>query len=130
MVLDASAAVRLITFTGGAEIEKLFRERGRTFFVPALADVEVLSALRRFVLRGRMTRRLAHEALSDYRSLPLVRRSHEPLLERAFELRDNFSAYDAMYVALAQQIDATLVTADRRLARAARRHVGIEVVEA
>ena len=127
-MLDASAAVALIASPGEPSIEAMFLDRGATAFVPALTDVEVVSALRRFVLRGQMTPSRARQALSHYLELPLSRRDHQGLLATALELRDNFSAYDAMYVALAQELGATLVTADRRLATAVRRHLGLDVV--
>jgi len=79
-------------------------------------------------MRGRLSVPRAAEAVSDYRSLPLSRHRHEPLLERILELRDNFSVYDACYVALAEAIEATLVTADRRLATTVREHLSIAVV--
>jgi predicted nucleic acid-binding protein len=70
------------------------------------------------------------EALALHRELPLRRFDHEPLLDRAFALRENFSAYAAVYVALAEGLAAPLVTADERLARAVRTWTGVEVVEA
>lgn len=96
--------------------------------VPALCDVEVVAALR----RARRTRRIddgrLHEALGDYLALALTRHGHEPLLERILALRENFSAYDAAYVTLAEQLGAELLTADRPLARAARTHLRLTVI--
>ncbi|HEY5611387.1 MAG TPA: type II toxin-antitoxin system VapC family toxin, partial [Thermoanaerobaculia bacterium] len=66
-------------------------------------------------------------ALGAYLDLPVTRHGHRGLLARAIELRNNFSTYDAVYVALAEQLDATLVTADARLARAVRAHLSIVV---
>lgn len=91
--------------------------------VPALCDVEVVSALRRALLARSMGEQRAHEALADYRALPLTRHGHEPLLERVLALRHNLSAYDATYVALAEGLGAELLTADRGLARAARSYL-------
>jgi predicted nucleic acid-binding protein len=70
----------------------------------------------------------AREALTDYLDLPLERHGHPHLVSRALELRGNFSAYDAVYVALAEGVGATLLTADRPLARATRRHTGVAVL--
>ena len=93
--------------------------------VPALCDVEVSAALRRAMQLHRLSIRRAEEALADYLDLPLTRHAHTPLLPRMLELRENFSAYDATYVALAELLGASLLTADRALARAAVRHVEV-----
>ena len=87
---------------------------------PALCDVEVAAALRRSLLTRRLTARRAAEALDDYLDLPLLRHGHQPLLGRILQLRSNFSAYDAAYVALAEQLSGELLTADVGLARAVR----------
>jgi hypothetical protein len=84
---------------------------------------------RRLVRSGEVEADRARQALDLYRDLPLRRFDHTPLLERAFALRDNFSAYDAVYIALAEGLEAPLVTADARLARAVRAWTGVEVVE-
>jgi predicted nucleic acid-binding protein len=89
--------------------------------VPALCDVEVASALRGSLQRDLLSQGRAEEALGDYLDLPLNRHGHTLLLHRCFDLRDTLSAYDATYVALAEALDAQLLTADRRLARGARR---------
>jgi predicted nucleic acid-binding protein len=91
--------------------------------VPALCDLEVASHLRRLVLMERADPRLAAQLLGLYLSLPLTRHRHEPLLERVLELRDNFSAYDAAYVVLAERLGLPLLTGDERLGRAVREHV-------
>jgi predicted nucleic acid-binding protein len=76
-----------------------------------------------------MTDARAGQALALYAELPLQRFPHTPLLGRVFSLRENFTAYDAVYVALAEGLDAPLHTADARLARAARAHTELAVVE-
>lgn len=91
--------------------------------MPSLCDLEVVSALRRLLRRRAVTIRDAAEALVTYLSFPLVRHDHVALLPRVLELRDNFTAYDAAYVVLAEQLEAPLLTADERLARAVRRHL-------
>lgn len=88
---------------------------------PALCDVEVASALRRLLRSGSLDDARAAEAIDDYLALPLERHGHEALLSRVLELRENFSAYDATYVALAERLGASLLTADAALARAAAR---------
>ena len=91
--------------------------------VPALCDLEFASTLRRFLRGGRLTESGAVEAMSSYLDLPLVRHEHTALLGRILDLRDNFTAYDASYVALAELLELPLLTRDARLARAVRRHV-------
>jgi len=86
--------------------------------VPHLLDIEVAQVLRRYVREAQLTERDAADALQDLRDLDLTRHAHEPLLGRVWALRQNFSAYDAVYVALAEMLDASLVTCDRRLAHA------------
>jgi len=67
----------------------------------------------------------AAAALQDYMDLPLIRHGHQPLVRRILELRANFSAYDATYVALAEQVSGELLTADAKLIRAVRSHTEI-----
>lgn len=86
--------------------------------VPHLADVEVTQALRRFVREGDLDALTAEEALEHLRSLDLERHPHEPLLGRVWALRDRLTVYDAVYLALAEALDAPLLTCDGRLARA------------
>ena len=93
--------------------------------VPALCDIEVAAALRRGLLAGSLSRRRAGQALDDYGDLPLTRHGHQTLLRPILALRHNFSAYDAAYVALAERLGATLLTADQALAKAARGRVGL-----
>ena len=81
---------------------------------PHLLDVEVTSAIRRGVLGGRLAAADAREHVRDLRDLAISRHAHEPLLDRVLELRDSLSAYDGTYVALAEVLGATLVTADAR----------------
>ncbi len=95
--------------------------------VPALCDVEVLSALRRLLRMGRIDRARALEAVDDHMALPLRRHGHGALLGRMLELADNFSAYDSAYVALAEMLGAALLTGDRRLAAAVGRHLALDV---
>lgn len=97
--------------------------------IPALCDAEVLSALRGLVRRGALTRDVASAALAAYLDLPTVRHAETPVIRRALDL-ETFSAYDALYVALAEQLGASLLTTDARLARAvaAARGLGVDLV--
>ncbi len=101
------------------------KDRG---MVPAHFDAEVLVALRRMVLRRLIQPARAAEALSDAVDLPFERAALAPLLAGAFALRDRCAAPDALYVVLAQRVDATLVTSDGRLAAGAQGLVRIELI--
>ncbi len=118
IVVDASVLVTALLDEGGPGA--LARERlvSSDVHVPELADVEVLSVVRRRVLGGRLTAARGAEALQDWSDLAVERYPHLPLLGRAWQLRDAVSAYDAQYVALAELLDSPLVTADARLSRA------------
>jgi len=96
--------------------------------VPALCDVEVTSALRRALLLGALDDRRAAEAVEDYLDLPLTRHGHQSLTIRILELRDNFSAYDATYVALAELLGGDFLTGDGPLAGSVRTHADIPLV--
>ena len=87
--------------------------------VPHLVDVEVAQALRRYVREGELDPAAAAAAIDDLRDLDLQRHAHEPLLNRIWQLRQNLTAYDAAYLALAEALDAVLLTCDGRLTRAA-----------
>lgn len=96
--------------------------------VPALCDVEVSVALRRALLLGAVDEQRAEEAVEDYLDLPLTRHGHQSLMARMLGLRDDFSAYDATYVALAELLGSHLLMADRPLARSVDTHIGIPLI--
>ncbi len=118
LVTDASALVRAIADDGaGGELARA-RLHGETLHAPELVDLEVMSVLRRLLATGRLDAHRAALALGALADLPLVRGSHLRLLPRVWELRNNVTPYDAVYVALAEALDADLLTADARLAAA------------
>src|SRR5215471_9755566 len=127
IVVDASAMTELLLQTGlGQRIEhRLLRDED--LHAPHLVDVEVVSALRRLVRMGELPADRAEDAIEDLRLLLLARHGHEDLLPRAWELRENITAYDAVYVALAEALDATLVTCDRAFG-AAKSAARVEVI--
>lgn len=95
---------------------------------PHLVDAEVLSVIRRDHLLGRLDATAAAQAVDDLRSWPGERYGHRTLLERAWELRDSIRPWDALYVALAEVLEGTLLTLDGRLARASGPRCHIELV--
>jgi predicted nucleic acid-binding protein len=116
IVLDASAALDfLLRDEAGFDwVEGQLRTAGRVA-APHLLDTEVVHVLRRHALGGHLDEGRAAEALADLSEMPLDRYPATPLLPRIWELRHNLSGYDATYVALAELLDASLVTGDRRL---------------
>jgi predicted nucleic acid-binding protein len=94
------------------------RLQGERLTAPEVLDLEVVSVIRKAFASRALSRRRAGLALTDLIDLDLERISHRPMLARIWELHENLTPYDAAYVALAETVDATLVTADRRLSRA------------
>jgi len=129
IVLDASAAIELLLNTPlGERVGERLGGAGETLHAPHLRDVEVLHVVRRLHAGGTLGERRARQALTDLAALPVVRYSHEDLLDRAWSMRASLTAYDAMYVALAEALDATVVTCDGRLARAHGHRAEVDVV--
>lgn len=119
IVLDASCLVELLMGTdSGRKVADRIADPADSLHVPHLLDVEVAQALRRLVRDGEVKPPEAAAALEVLRALDLTRHAHDVLLDRVWALRGNLSAYDAVYVALAEALDAPLLTCDRRLARA------------
>ena len=114
IVLDASAAVSALLNDGQAR--RLIATE--PVHAPHLVDAEVISVLRRQVINGLIPADDAHQALDVWKRLGFIRYAAGPLLERVWELRAAVTAYDAMYVALAENLECALVTADSRLSGA------------
>jgi len=117
----------LLGTRAGDAVDRALRDRA-VADVPALCDIEVCAAARSQVARGVLAASRAEELLADLADLPIVSWPHAPLLGRVWALRENVSAYDAVYVALAESLEAQLVTADRRLANAVAVVSAIEVI--
>jgi predicted nucleic acid-binding protein len=131
VVVDASAvAGYLFDAERYPGVAAIIGDEESEVLVPYLCDVEVASALRSAIARKSLDVSRAEEALDAYRGFSLERFAHLPFLGRILELRDNFTAADAVYVALAEAFSVPFHTADHRLARAVREHTKVEVVAA
>jgi predicted nucleic acid-binding protein len=128
IVLDASAAFELLLRTASGEEISARLRRVPLCHAPHLLDVEVASSLRRSVASGMLTPQRARDALDDLQAMRIVRHPHLRFLDRVWELRDNFSAYDACYLALTEALDATLLTCDAALGSAPLRRGEVAVV--
>ncbi len=118
IVLDASVVLELVLATGAApRIAGRVLDPSESLHAPHLLDVEVAQAVRRYCSSGDVSPRTGRDALSDLLDLPITRHPHGPLLSRIWELRRSITAYDAAYVALAEALDAPLLTCDGKLAR-------------
>lgn len=129
IVLDASAAVAVLLNLGAGapRIRERMDRAGDDLHVPYLFEIEVVSVLRRYALNGELSSGRAHLALNRLSTLKVSFYPHTALLYRVWELRDNVSAYDAAYIALAETLEATLVTRDARLAWAPGVRAEVEV---
>jgi predicted nucleic acid-binding protein len=128
IVLDASAAIDWLLQTPiGQQIESRIYSCGESLHAPHLLDLEIAQVLRRLVRESVVTAQRADQALQDLLSLRLTRYPHFIFLSQIWQLRHNFSAYDAAYLTLAEKLGATLLTRDVRLASAPARGVTIEL---
>ncbi len=128
-MIDASALVEVLLRTPAASaIERRIFQDNESLHAPHLLDVEVAQVIRRYVAAGDIDGERGRAALTDLADFPIRRYPHDVLLPRVWDLREDLTAYDAVYVALAEGLDAILVTRDRRLARASGVRARIEVV--
>jgi predicted nucleic acid-binding protein len=119
IVLDASAAIEwLFQSPVGMKIDRRMFVPSESLHAPHLIDVEVAQVLRRYVRDKTITAQRGQEALEDLRDLPLSRYPHDFLTPRIWELRATLTAYDAVYVALAELLSAPLLTCDGKIASA------------
>jgi len=129
MVLDASGAVELLLNTArGSRLGKRLADDAELVHAPHLIDIEIAHVLRRYVLDGTFDGQRAVQALEHWRRLDVERYPHEPFLDRIWSLRNNVTAYDAIYVALAETLGELLVTGDRKLAASPGLNVRVELV--
>lgn len=128
MVVDASAMLEVLLRAGSRPrlVERVLGS-GELLVAPHLLDVEIAQVLRRFVAGREMTEDRAVEALDDFSNLRINRYPHDPLLRRVWQLRHNCTAYDAVYVALAESLGCVLVTCDKPLAATPGHRAEIEV---
>lgn len=128
IVIDASAALELLLQTTIATEVRSRLSHYSKICAPHLIDPEIAQVLRKAALSKRVDEGRCRLALDDWRLLPVERYAHDPLLPRVWELRQNVSAYDAMYVALAESLDAPLLTHDARLVAGLGQLVRFELV--
>lgn len=128
IVVDASVIVTALADDGDDGDHVRERLRGERLVAPHLLDLEVVSAWRRLSATGQLDDRRVALAMTDLTTLPIERAPHQPLVRRCWELRANLTVYDASYVALAEAIDAVLLTGDRRLAEAHGVRCSVEVM--
>jgi predicted nucleic acid-binding protein len=129
-VVDASVLVEYLAAGEQVEAAREAIRRERWVWAPALVDAEVGQALRRQVRGGEISARKAGAALDDLLEMRLQKVPHRHLIDRAWELRDNVSFYDGLYVALAEALDAPLVTLDGKLSRASGLRTEVELIGA
>jgi predicted nucleic acid-binding protein len=129
IVLDASAAVEwLLRTQKGSLIEAQMFSGAHSLHAPHLLDIEVTQVLRRYVRERAVTEVRGQELLQDLADLRILRHRHTFLLRRAWQLRHHLTVYDAVYVALAEALDAPLLTCDAKIAAAPGHHAIVEVV--
>ena len=129
IVLDASAAIEWLLQTPvGAKVDRRVFSRPMSLHAPHLLDLEVAQVVRRYVRDKVITAQRGQEALEDLNGLPLNRYPHDFLIPRVWRLRANLTAYDAVYVALSELLEAPLLTCDGGIASASGHHAAIEVI--
>jgi len=128
IVLDASAAIEwLLRTAAGQRIEQRIYSRRETLHAPDLLSLEVMQVLRRMVQRKEITDARAEDAVEDLMNLRVGFYPHRMLVPAVWRLRHNLSAYDAAYVALAERLDAPIVTRHNRLASASTHSAVVEL---
>jgi predicted nucleic acid-binding protein len=118
-VVDASALIEVLLRTpASTAVESHLFASGQTLHAPHLLDIEVAQVIRKYAARGEIDAERGRVALSDLDALPMRRYPHDFLLPRVWSLRSDVAAYDVVHIALAEALDAVLLTRDHRLAGA------------
>jgi predicted nucleic acid-binding protein len=129
IIVDASTILEVLLRTpAAAAVERRLFDDGETLHAPHLLDLEAAQVLRRYAALRQVEPDRCRAALADLVDFPLSRYPHDFLLPRVWDLRANLTAYDAAYVALAEALDAPLLTRDHRLAAAPGHDARIELV--
>jgi predicted nucleic acid-binding protein len=128
IVVDASTVLEVLLRTPAAPaIERRLFAAGEALYAPHLVDIEAAHVLRRYAAAGDMSAERGRDALDDLADLSIRRYPHDIFLPRVWELRANLSAYDAVYIALAEALGAPLLTRDHRLARSTGHYARVEL---
>ena len=130
LIVDASCLYEVVADGTAAESVRARMAQDPDQAAPHVVDAEVLGVVRRHHLQGRLDNTSARQAVADLRDWPGERFGHRSLLERAWELRDRVRSWDAMYVALAEILDGTVLTLDARLGKVRGLDCVVEVVDA
>ena len=129
IVVDASALIELLTRSERGElVEARILRASETIHAPALIDLEIAQVLRRYVASKQVPAHWPRMALDIAIAFPMTRYLHEPLMKRVWELKENVTAYDAAYIALAEALRAPLVTCDAKVGRTRGIHTTVEVI--
>jgi len=129
IVVDASALLEFLLNTDAAQkVATRILDGGETLHAPHLLDLEVAQVLRRYERAGSLSAARARYAFDDLADMLITRYPHDFLLTRVWALRRNVTAYDAVYLALAEVLGATLVTRDRALAAVGGHNARVEVL--
>jgi predicted nucleic acid-binding protein len=128
LVVDASAIAELLLGTAKGRLVAAVLQSDESLHAPELIGVEVASVLRGFIRSGEITAAEAASALGDLADLGVETYEHLPLLPRVLELRNSLTAYDAVYVALAEGLGAELLTCDGKLSRVRGHRARVQLV--
>ena len=129
IVLDASAAIDWLLHTpAGIKVDQRIYSRSESVHVPHVLDLEVAQVLRRFVRDGSLSSGRADAALQDLMDVRFTRYPHSQLLPRIWQLRHSLTAYDGAYLALAELLNAPLITRDRKVSSAPGHHAQVELL--
>ncbi len=129
IVVDASCMLEiLLKFTNSDSLCRRLFSEGQPLCAPQLIDIEVSHVLRRYWLTKELPAKRGRDAIADLEDFPIERFPHTVLLPRIWQLRNNLTAYDATYVALAEALNAPLITCDKKLAKSTGHRATIEVV--